>query len=728
MGISNRLKWLVPAWLALGATGVAYAQQTPPPAEAEADADAEEPALLEEQENDEDAIVVTARGGDQIRIDRRTYTLRDDATAQSTNMFDVLGRIPSVSVAPSGEITLLGASNVTIQINGQPVQGANLEQVLRGIPGGSVERIEVITNPSAQYSAAASGGIINIITRDRFDAGFNGTVQSSYDNLGGYHFGVAPTWSVGDWTFSGQAGFYGGESETDLTRQREILPAGPVTFEDGARDFEYDGWYASRLQASYLASERLRYTVGLDAGAFNFDNQQQSALSDTLGPLSTRAFRTLSEQQFNQLTFGMRLTGDQPREETRLDAALFSFEQHQETGYLLTPSVGVASAYTTSSDRDNLGARVTLDIERPLEGERFLTYGASLDYSDLTLMNALSAISGVTPLPYAARLDGIDQTLALYTTYQFATGDWTWLPGLRTEHNRREVVSGALETDEDDLRFFPSLHIRRALTPEINIDLSYTSRIQRPDVAQLDPALRFVEVDRAFSGNPNLDPTTTDAYEASFVYQKNGASFSVTFFDRISDDVFSQFTSVTPGGVIVTMPVNAGTSEQRGLQALLRGPLGERWRYSISGNILSREFDYLSGGLLQRREEFEYDGILQLDYRDPDQNAVGADQLQFEVRFQGPRHGLQTEIDEFVMANFTWRRRLTPRLNGVLTVTDIFGSVARNSEVTTDTYFERTEFGNEGTRVRLALTYQFGAGPQRPLQDQQQPGPPPVPQ
>lgn len=732
MGISNRLKWLVSASLAFGAAAsVAHAQQTEqtPPAQAQADAEADEPDLLEEQENDEDAIVVTARGGDQIRIDRRTYTLRDDATAQSTNMFDVLGRIPSVSVAPSGEITLLGASNVTIQINGQPVQGANLEQVLRGIPGGSVERIEVITNPSAQYSAAASGGIINIITRDRFDAGFNGTVQSSYDNLGGYHLGVAPTWSTGDWTFSGQIGLYGGASETDLTREREIVPAGPVTFEDGARDFAYDGWYASRLQASYRASERLRYTVGLDAGAFNFDNQQQSALSDTLGPLSTRAFQTLSEQQFNQLTFGMRLTGDQPREETRVDAAFFSFVQHQDTAYALTPAGGGgATAYTTSSDRDNLGAHITLDIERPLENERFLTYGASIDYSDLTLENTLSVGSGAAPPPYAAQLDGVDQTLALYTTYQFATGDWTWLPGLRAEHNRREVVSGGLETDEDDLRFFPSLHIRRALTRDINIDLSYTSRIQRPDVSQLDPALRFVEVDRAFSGNPNLNPTTTDAYEANFVYQKGGASFSVTFFDRISDDVFSQFTDVTPGGVIVSMPVNAGMSEQRGLQALLRGPLGERWRYSISGNVLSREFDYLSGGLLQRREEVEYDGLLQLDYRDPDQNAVGADQLQFEVRFQGPRHGLQTEIDDFVMANFTWRRRLTPRLNGVLTVTDIFGSVTRNSEVTTDTYFERTEFGNEGTRVRLALTYQFGAGPQRPLQDQQQPGPPPVPQ
>ena len=68
-----------------------------------------------------DDIIVVAEPGDQVRIDRRTYALRDDPAAQSTNMFDVLGRIPSVSVAPSGAVTLLGADNVTIQLNGQPV-------------------------------------------------------------------------------------------------------------------------------------------------------------------------------------------------------------------------------------------------------------------------------------------------------------------------------------------------------------------------------------------------------------------------------------------------------------------------------------------------------------------------------------------------------------------------------------------------------------------------------
>jgi ferric enterobactin receptor len=703
----------------MAGASVAHAQQTPPPAPAPSEAPRED---AEEESNDD--IVVLAAPGDQVRIDRRTYTLRDDATAQSTNMYDVLGRIPSVSVAPSGEVTLLGASNVTIQINGQPVPGANLEQVLRGLPGGQVQRIEVITNPSAQYSADTSGGIINIITKSRFESGFSGTLQTSMDTLGNYHAGVSPSWSRGPWSLSGQVGAYGGEQENTLTRERQDLPVGPLTNELGQRTFEYDGWYAGRLQAGYN-TERRRMSVALDGGEFNFEQTQRSALSDTLGPIADRSSLVDGGNSNTQLTLDFQQNGDAPREVVKVNAAFSQFENRSDAVLSIDPTVGVSSSYATRLDQQTQGVNFKLDVEQPV-GEQFLTFGAAFDQSDQDILNSLTPIFGVTPAAYNARLGGLSQNYAAYATFQFETGEWTWLPGVRGESYRREVTSGGLETDTTDERLFPSVHVRRALGSNINIDLSYTSRIQRPGFQQLDPALRFVDVNRAVAGNPNLDPTTTDAYEANFVYQDGGASYSLTFYDRISDDIVSNFTELNGGGVIVSMPVNAGTSEQRGVQAMLRGPIGENWRYSLTGNLMSRAFDFISSGALQRREEIEYDGVAQLDYRDANQDEVGADQVQFELRFVGPRHGLQTEIDEFVMGNFTWRRRVAPRLQAVLMVHDIFDSVDQITEITTDDYFERTAFESAGTRFRLGLTYEFGSGPRRPVQDQQ-PGPPPVP-
>ncbi|MGH6950103.1 MAG: TonB-dependent receptor plug domain-containing protein [Vitreimonas sp.] len=703
---------------AMAAVGATYAQQppAPPPPPPPAESQQEEDASADE-------IVVEATG-DQVRIDRRTYTLRDDAAAQATNMFDVLGRIPSVSVSPDGAVTLLGAPNVEIQINGQPVPGGNLEQILRGLPGSEVERIEVITNPSAQYSAQASGGIINIITRQRFDQGFNGTIQASDDSLGNYHFGVAPSLSRGRWAFSGQVGLYGGGQENELTRGREDFATGALTTEEGDNTFDYSGWYASRLQAAYRLDDRRRLSAAISGGEFNGEGQRQSELADATGTLTNRTSLTENGFESEQVSFEFQQTGE-PREMLKLTGALNRFTNTSDALLTDTPAGGgAANQFATTYAQDTTSANIKLDVERPRPQDRFLTYGAAFDMLDQELETGLQLLSGVGPPSYQLDLACVQQTLAAYATYQFDTGDWTWLPGLRAEHYRREVVSVGLESDTDDARLFPSLHIRRALTESINIDLSYTSRIQRPGFQQLDPAVRFFDVNRAFSGNPTLKPTTTDAYEANIVYQKDGANFSLTFFDRISDDVVSQFTQLTPDGVVLSMPVNAGTSEQRGLQAILRGPIGEHWRYSLSGNVLEREFDVLSGGAISRRSETEYDGIAQLDYSDADQNAVGADQLQFEVRFQGPRFGLQSETEANLSANFTWRRRVTRRLFAVASVQDIFDSTDQINEVTTDEYFERTVFRGAGTRFRLALTYQFGEGPQRPMQDQQAPAPP----
>lgn len=675
----------------------------------------------------EDPIVVLAPT-DQVRIDRRTYTLRDDPLAQSTNMLDVLGRIPSVTVAPSGTISLLGADNVTIQVNGQPVPGTNLEQVLRSLTGGEVERIEVISNPSAQYSAAASGGIINIITRQRLNGGFNGNVQAGADTLGAYQLGVSPNWSSGPWSLSGGIGLWSGQQSQDFERERNVFSSGDNTLETGDQEIEFGGRYVSRVTLGYRPTERRRMSVALDNVRGGNDILRETATTLNGAPFSTQS--NLNEVEFynDQINLDFQQDGTTAREQLRATSMFQSHGVDFNQTFGFDPVVGPTSQALATNSVDLRLSNTRLEYDRPFGEDRFLSVGLAFDHSSQEIRSSRTTLAGpAVPPDYASLLMGRQQTLAGYGTFQFETGDWTWQPGVRLENYRREVVSGGLEDDDVELDTFPSIHLRRELTDDINVDLSYTTRIQRPGFNQLDPSLRFVDVNRALQGNPNLDPSFTDAYEANFTYQSGGRNFSLTFYDRISEDIFSPFTFTQPDGTIVTTTVNAGMSEQRGVQAILRGPINDRWRYSANVNLLNRQFDVLSGGVIQRRDEMEYDGAVSLDYREPDQNAVGADQLQFELRFQGPRHSLQTDTDEFIVANFTWRRKLTDRLYGTLTAQDIFSTQNNVNEVTTAAYFERTEISSPGARVRLALTYQFGSGPQRPPQDQPQQGPPPIP-
>lgn len=720
---SHRSTWLVPASLALLAVGnVAHAQQTPPPPPPA-------PAEAEEAIDDADDIVILAEPGDQVRIDRRTYTLRDDPAAQSTNMFDVLGRVPSVSVAPSGAVTLLGAADVTIQVNGQPVPGNNLEQVLRGITGAEVERIEVITNPSAQYSAQASGGIINIITRQRINTGFSGNAQASYDTLDSYHAGISPTWSRGPWSLSGSIGAFGGQQNSDFQRDREIFSSGDTTSETGEQAIDYSGFYASRLQVGYRFDDRRRMSAAIDGVSADNEVERATETRDSGGLLSEQVTRMDNNFDNRQFIFDAQQTGALPRELLKFNAVAQRITFTSDQSMSFTPNGGPESAFETHFGQDSDIVNTRLDLERPFAETHFLTAGLAFDTLSQDIENARETVAGPVVVPdFDTLLEGRAQTLAAYATYQFATGDWTWQPGLRAENYRRKVLSSGLETDTTDLEFFPSIHIRRSLASSMELDLSYTRRISRPGFQQLDPSLRFLDVDRAIAGNPDLQSPITDAYEANLTYQRGGATFGVTFYDRITEDVLSPFVEVLPDGTIVTTMVNAGTSEQRGLQAILRGPIGDNWRYSLTANLLNREFDVLNGTTLSQRSEFEYDGVAQIDYSDRDQNAIGANQIQLEVRFQGPRHTLQSDFDEFIVANATWRRRLTPRLFGVLSVQDIFDSQDQVQEITTTDYFERSETSSPGTRVRFALTYQFGDPTGRPPPPEQQMGAPPIPQ
>lgn len=705
---------LVASAAMLAATGVAHAQQSPAPAPAP---QAEAPA---EDDNTSDEIVVLASPGDQVRIDRRTYTLRDDAAAQATDMFDVLGRIPSVSVSPDGGVSLLGAGSVTIQVNGQPVPGGSLEQILRGLQGAQVERIEVITNPSAQYSAQDSGGIINIITRQRHDAGANGSASVGINSAQGYLVNVGPSWASGPWSVNFWAGFNHNESEREYSRVRRDLLTSSATTDAGDVDRAFDGAFGW-LQIGYKPDSRNNFTLSTNVGDGSQDVSQPIARSDSLGPVLDQLTESSGGFSFRAASFDYEHEGDQPRERLKFNLSFDQNGNDNDQTISQTPTGGALSRFATRTDSNADSLSSKLDYETPIGEENFLSIGAAFDGQRYSVDNSLQPLIGAPGVvDYATSLRARDQTFAAYGTYQIEADDWTILPGVRAENYRREVVGAGGETDDNDLRFFPTVHLRRSLGRGLDLDLSYTSRISRPDLRDLDPTIRFVDATRASGGNPNLRPTTTDAFEASLNWQSRGRTLSLTFFDRISDDIISPFTQQL-GPVTLYTQVNAGTSDQRGLQAIWRGPIGERWRYSLSASALNNEFDVLSGATTQRRSELEYSGNAQIEYRDPEQGRVGANNFALDVRFNGPTHTLQGETEPTTQTNLTWRRRLTPKMFGVVILQDVFSSQNSISTTATSGFTEHTETLSQGLRVRLSLTYQWGAGSDR-MQDRNAPG------
>lgn len=709
--VSKRLKLFVAAALA-AASSEAHAQQAPPaPPPPPPPAQSAQPT-----QDDDEEIVVIADQGDQVRIDRRVYTLRDDPAAQTSTMLDVLPRVPAVTVSPSGQIRLLGGAGVTIQIDGQNVPESSLDLVLRSIRGADVERIEVITNPSAEHSAQGASGVINIITRQRHTLGLGGGVTASADNSNSYSLNIGPNWSRGPWMIRFGISPAHGEFEGNLKREREDLASSDIRTQVSQFESISDS-IAGNANVTYRPDARRRFSI--NANAISAEADGRSVLSTStlaLGPVSTQIGQNRSESSDQRATAEFEQRGAQPNELFKINLSFARRENENRSLQAIQPAgASPPTQYTQpfSSTNETWNSRV--EFERPLGPRRVLTFGGAFEQRDDQIENALQTLlPGPGPADFQRTLFGVQSTQAAYLTFQFPIGDWLIRPGARGENYRREVRSNGPETDTNDFRVFPSLHIRRELTDKLDLDLSYSSRIQRPDISQLDPAVRFSEPTRASTGNPNLRPTTTDAYEATLLYRSGPETFSVTLFDRASEDIFSQFTQITPAGVTLNMPVNAGSSKTLGVQASLRGRIARGWRYSFDATATQRAFDRIDplSGAVTRRDAMEYDGRGMIEYRDANQSEVNADQVSFDVQFQNARNFLQGSGEDFFVANFAWRRRLTPKIYGVLRVADIFDSRPDRSTTTTSDYIERSVRENFAPRIQLSLTYQLGNGAQ----------------
>jgi outer membrane cobalamin receptor len=695
----ERIKLLACAAVAAFASAApALAQQAPATAAAQAtSADA----------TSQDEEIVVRADGDQVRIDRRVYAIRNDPIAQATDMFDVLGRIPSVSVDPSGGVTLLGAGSPQIQINGQPIpQNASPEQVLRGIQGADVERIEVITNPSAAYSSATSSGIINIITRRRLNAGLSGNASVTGDSFGSNQGNFAPSWSHDVWTLAGRLNYYDYQSDGDFLRTRRDLGTGDVTVDDGRNDFDFQG-LGGNLDVSYQLDTKNKGTVSFESYSGSGDADQFTDSSMAGLPLSRQQSNSGSAYNYNGLSLHLQHDGDKSGEQLRFDAELWQQQDGNDNAVTLDPvGVPTPSAFLSRSTNFTEHGKTTIDYDLPVGEKNILSIGVSAETNAQHISDLLRLLSPSGTPDAQSSLVGREQTLAAYGTYQLSVGDWLLQPGVRAEDYRREVTSAGGATDTHDLRAFPTIHARRSFQ-HIDIDLSYTSRIDRPDLGSLDPAVNFSDATHAQAGNPDLHPSTVDAYEANFTYQQFEQTVAVTFFDRIHHDVTASLVTQV-GDVTLFTQTNAGDREERGLQTILRGKLGPRWYYAVSANALDKSFDTLRNGVFEHDNAFEYYGNASIEYRDRDQTRVGANDIQFDVRFNGPTHSLQYDTDAWYFANLSWRRRLTDHLYGFLQVSDMFASLDRDSLTHGDDFIERTTRESPGARIRLSLTYQFG--------------------
>jgi len=734
-GRGKNRKMRLCAGVALGllspATG-AWAQTTgSPPPPAPAPPPPPGPPPEPEPQPGQDNIVVTAPS-QMTSIDRQTYLVRDTPEARSTTTNDILARIPSVEVQADGTVRLVGAGTATVLIDGRRV--ADPQTQLRNMTGNQIERIEVLTNPGAQFPAQGTGGIVNIVTRRNAQNGLGGSATASGGSYGSYDFRASPTYGAGNWTFTGNFGHGRGENRSRLERERFLLqPGGPLLLssEEGRQTDEFRYYYGN-ASASYRPDDRRTFTLTGTLAHSDLAQERPSLLTAAAIPGGSADQLSTSDANFNYRDLALDYRGTTARQGELLTASVkwARFSGGFDSLFSVDPATGPANIFQqqrTLSDENWTGK---VDYVRPLGGANRLSLGAQfVTTSNRLAQTATGTFPSGTPFATSSIVDGSWFEYAGYLTYQFELAGFTIMPGLRLEGREYDLGGTTGVPDLKTTNLFPSLHMERQLSSWLTGSASYSRRITYPPIQLLNPALSFQDATTAQAGNPLLRPQLTDSYEIRLRANLARHNFELTAFRRTTEDIWSFRGEVDPDGVLVTRPFNFGAQGLTGAELSARGPIVEGLRYVLTANLSDQSLDQDAGGPLPGRHNVQWSGTGQLEYRDGQDGRAGADRVNLTLRYFGPTDSGFTRTSANAFATLTWTHAITDRLSGVLTVAQLRLSDPIET-VTTGLNSQSRDVRAFASpqRITLALTWSFRAPGQGPrVQQQPQSGPPPIP-
>ena len=685
------------------------------------------PAMAQQAGTDKPTttVVVTARAPEAIhKIDRSVYDLKNNPQATTGSVSDVLATLPSVTVDANGNVSVRGAS-VQVLVDGKPsaaLKGANLATALQTMPANRIARIEVITNPGAEFHTDAAT-VINIITRPATGKAPTGTLIVNAGTAARYNLALSGEAGVGKWIFSG------GLTQREDQRSNYITVDRITTTPTGGllTHFAEDNRVKVRIHvtaldagATYAATDHdslnlagnitLRNRPRRDGDSITFFDPTGTVVGDT----TTFGF---GRQYFNIASLagtwkhkgahdGELLTVQARHEE---DENLRDFRYDEVIRLPASPDAFYRHAHGGREMIDDLSA----DYILPLGTDRQFKSGVDLssdraDNANLsTTTDAATHVETVDPALTNRFL--IDQTLSsAYGDYQQPVGKWIIEGGLRVEVMQTRLRPGRTDPalEVSNTQWAPSLYLSRPLSEAAKLHLSYSHRIDRPNPDQLNPLDFVIDAQDIQTGNPYLKPGQTESFEAGYDYVAKGLNFSGTLYARqLRDTIIQDNYYRHPGDtVLITGYVNGGHGASDGMDlSLTLRPQG-KLSYSFNTDIFTQSQTAPVDGEAFRETVTSHITKATLTW-----TPTPADNLQLQALLNGPSLAAQGKISGQNMLNLNYSHKISPRLKFVATATDVLNSVRVDLLIHTDQFRDHTKINIPGEVIYAGFSYKLGA-------------------
>ncbi|WP_412060366.1 TonB-dependent receptor domain-containing protein [Rubrivirga sp. IMCC45206] len=669
--------------------------------------------------------VTAGRTQVQTRIDRTVYATADDPVSDGGSATDVLATLPSVDVDVDGNVSLRGAGNVAVFVNGRPapVQGDFLASYLASLPAGSVERVEIIPNPSAAFEPDGVGGVINIVLKQNTDRGVGGTVSAGTDSNGGLDGTAAVTYGKGPWSLAATVGL-----------RDDVRPGSG----DGFRINRYDTDPTTRTEEE--AGDRTRTSALVNLSA-DYALSRATTLTSQL-QLGTRAGdeteigQTLVQGLDGAPVFGFGREVTEVDDGRSLDARLGLVHQFgeghrltvegraeasqetEDSAYLETLLDGAGDltpARRSSQDDSDREASVQIDYTRAL-GTLRLDAGYKGDWQALgsTLAAETAGADGVfvTDLDQSNTFDFDQSVQALYVQ---AGGEWGGLGaqvGLRAE--QATTTFDLLTSDEtyenDYASLFPSAFLSFAPSDATTFKASYSRRVNRPRTRALNPFPSFDDPLNIRQGNPALQPEYVSSFEAGVTQFVPWGSVSLTPYYRHTTNVIRRFLTIRDDGVTVRTFENLDTSDSYGVELVssFEDVGGLSGYASLEGFRLKTDGTTTSTGDVAS-DGFSWGGRLNATYDLGDRLGLGGLALQTTARYSAPIETEQARIDSRVSVDLALRQKLLDdRASLTVQLRDPFNQSGFAYTLDQPELFQELSRTWGGRQVGVTLSYTFG--------------------
>lgn len=677
----------------------------------------------------------------EFRIDRTVYNVEDQPITSGGSATDVLRNIPSLEVDIDGNVSLRGSQNVAVLINGRPsnMSGEMLASFLESLPSSTVERVEVIPNPSARYEPDGMSGILNIVLKQDADIGLSGTLSANGSTQEEFGGSAMVGYGKNRWNVRAT---YGLRSNTRLSGGARLneykfrVPLDILRTED--EDERRSLSNMVHVNTDYRVSEYSTLTLSTMASirSGTADGLTQYWDLNAANELDVRYDRSTIEDS-DDLNFDVGLAFQRIVDPGRNElTAEIEFERESEDDFedyrqevlesLLEPDPDLFELENNLSEESGTELSAEANYIRPL-GERakleagFRSTLDAIDSEYYAEMFDPDADLWIPDLSVNNTFEFAEQVHAVYGIVGNQFGDWGTQVGVRVEQALTEfdLLTTNESYENNYFSIFPSAFLTYQLSETHRFRTSYSKRVNRPNTWQLNP---FTDNDdplfRRF-GNPHLKPEYTHSFEIAYSAITPTTTLTLSPFFRHTVDEVEWVQSVdTLTGITEMTFQNLSSESSYGSEAIASLRLGKWMNGFLSFSLyrLVADGSNLEGDLSNNALSWNVRGNLSFTIN-PTLDLQIFSMYRPAMKIAGGERGAWT------MTNIAVRQRLFDRSASIsVRIEDPFNLAGFDMWRETDRYYLEMDRNWRARQISLSFQYNFGRSDNDRQRDRQQEG------